>query len=230
MPHVLSERLPTSGAGSLPYSWNPTYPSRVGLLPREGDDADVVWIDVDPCYVYHPMNARDVDGTVVVDLVVHERTFDRDATGPTEGRQHLERWTLDPTRRTCRRERRWDAAVEFPRIDDRFAGRDHDRGWVIGGEGDELFGSLLARVDSHGGEPVVRRFGDGVTLGEFTFVPRSDDAEQGDGAVLGLVTDLAADTTRLAVLDAQSLEDIASVALPQRVPAGFHGNWSAAAR
>ncbi|ALG83732.1 carotenoid oxygenase family protein [Gordonia phthalatica] len=226
MPHAMAERLPRSGAGSLPYSWNPKYPARVGLMPRDGDDADVVWIDVDPCYVYHPLNARDVDGTTVVDLVVHDRTFDRDHTGPSEGRPHLERWTLDPVRRICRRERLWDAAVEFPRIDDRFVGRDHGSGWVVGGEGDELFGSLLARVNADGSEPTTRRFGDGVTLGEFTFVPRSSDAAQGDGVVMGLVTDLAADSTRLAVLDAQTLEDIASVALPQRVPAGFHGNWS----
>lgn len=72
---------------------------------------------------------------------------------------------------------------------------------------------------------MVRRFGADVSLGEFTFVPRSATADQADGALLGLVTDRREDTTRLAVLDARTLEDIASVALPQRVPAGFHGNW-----
>lgn len=226
MPHAMAERMPAGGPGSLPYRWNRNYRPRVGLMPRDGDDADVVWIDVDPCYVYHPVNAHDVDGTVVVDLVVHERTFDADASGPTEGRARLERWTLDPMRRTCRRAPLWDAEVEFPRIDDRFTGRAHEAGWLIGaGAGGDLFGSTLARIPADGREPVTRRFGDHTRLGEFVFVPRRPDAAQGDGAVLGFVTDLAADTTRLAVLDAQTLDDIASVALPQRVPAGFHGNW-----
>ncbi|EGD53877.1 carotenoid oxygenase family protein [Gordonia neofelifaecis] len=224
-PHAIASRLPPGRPGALPYRWDPDYRARVGLMPREGDDADVVWIDVDPCYVYHPLNAHDVVGGVVVDLVVHDRTFDRDRTGPSEGRQHLERWTIDRERRTCRRERLWDAAVEFPRMDDRFTGRAHDSGWLVGSEDGGMFGSLLARVAASGGGPVVRRFADGVTLGEFTFVPRADDAVQGDGAVVGFVTDLAANSTSLAVLDAQTLEDIASVRLPHRVPAGFHGNW-----
>ncbi len=43
--------------------------------------------------------------------------------------------------------------------------------------------------------------------------------------VLGFVTDLAASSTDLRILDAQTLEDVAAVRLPQRVPAGFHGNW-----
>ncbi|KXT58877.1 carotenoid oxygenase [Gordonia sp. QH-12] len=225
MPHLLSERLPRNRAGSLPYSWDPDYRPRVGLMPREGGDADVVWIDVDPCFVYHPMNAHEENGAVVIDLAVHDRTFDRDRTGPTDGGHRMERWTLDPLRRTCRREQLWDAAVEFPRVDDRFVGRAHDCGWVVGDEGGGLFGSLVARMGGRLGGPVVRRFGDGVFAGEFTFVPRSSDAAQGDGAVIGLVTDMANESTRLAVLDAQTLEDIAYVDLPQRVPAGFHGNW-----
>ncbi|TWS23254.1 carotenoid oxygenase [Tsukamurella sputi] len=225
MPGPMAHRLPRTGSGPLPYRWDPAYRPRVGILPREGTDADTVWIDVDPCFVYHPMNAHDVDGRVVVDLVVHERTFDDDRRGPVEDAHHLERWTLDPATRTCKREPLWDASVEFPRIDDRFLTGAHSDGWVVGSENSNLFGGLLGRVPASGAEPVVRRFGADVSLGEFTFVPRSATADQADGALLGLVTDRREDTTRLAVLDARTLEDIASVALPQRVPAGFHGNW-----
>ena len=35
-------------------------------------------------------------------------------------------------------------------------------------------------------------------------------------------------TSDLRVLDAQTLDDIAAVHLPGRVPAGFHGNWAPA--
>ncbi|OTR16284.1 carotenoid oxygenase [Mycobacteroides abscessus] len=29
----------------------------------------------------------------------------------------------------------------------------------------------------------------------------------------------------MAILDAQTLEDVATIKLPRRVPSGFHGNW-----
>jgi carotenoid cleavage dioxygenase len=32
-------------------------------------------------------------------------------------------------------------------------------------------------------------------------------------------------TTDFVVLDAQTLDEVARVSLPQRVPYGFHGNW-----
>ena len=48
---------------ALPYLWDEGYGARVGLLPREGNAEDVVWSEVDPCYVFHPMNAyQDSDG------------------------------------------------------------------------------------------------------------------------------------------------------------------------
>lgn len=40
---------------------------------------------------------------------------------------------------------------------------------------------------------------------------------------MGYVRD--ADHSELAILDAETLETMASVRLPRRVPSGFHGNW-----
>ena len=224
LPHALTGRMPRTGAGALPYRWDPSYPARVGVLPRDGSDADVRWIEVEPCYVYHPLNAFDRGGEVVIDLVVHQRTFDRDLHGPTEGRPALERWTLDPAAGTCRRAARWDREVEFPRGDERVTGRAHRTGWAVVTDGDQLFSGTIVRIGDDGAA-ATRSFGPGTAAGEFVFVPRSATAPEGDGFVMGLVTDLAEGRSRLAVLDAQTLEDVAAVHLPQPVPPGFHGNW-----
>ena len=56
----------------------------------------MVWCDVEPCYVFHPMNVFDEDGAVIVDLVRHPKMFATHLTGPDEGAPVLERWRIDP--------------------------------------------------------------------------------------------------------------------------------------
>src|SRR5438309_2867037 len=51
---VASRVARRAGNGVFPYSWDPTYPARVGVLPRDGEAGDVRWLDVEPCYVFHP--------------------------------------------------------------------------------------------------------------------------------------------------------------------------------
>ncbi|MGH2577152.1 MAG: carotenoid oxygenase family protein, partial [Actinomycetota bacterium] len=50
---------------SLPYRWNPNYPARVGVMPRAGGADDVRWFDIEPCYVFHSLNAYDDGDTIV---------------------------------------------------------------------------------------------------------------------------------------------------------------------
>jgi carotenoid cleavage dioxygenase len=68
-------------------------------------------------------------------------------------------------------------------------------------------------------------FGVGREPGEFVFVPSSPDAAEDDGVVMGFVYDRSTDRSDLVLLDAQTLETVATVHLPARVPHGFHGNW-----
>ncbi|MGH3969158.1 MAG: carotenoid oxygenase family protein, partial [Mycobacterium sp.] len=91
----------TRPAVGLPYAWNPNYPARIGVMPREGSNADVRWFDVEPCYVYHPLNAysetRDGAEILILDVVRYERMFDRDRRGPGDSRPTLDRWTINLT-------------------------------------------------------------------------------------------------------------------------------------
>ena len=68
-------------------------------------------------------------------------------------------------------------------------------------------------------------FGPGREPGEFVFVPSSTDAAEDDGVAMGFVYDRSTDRSDLVLLDAQTLETVATVHLPVRVPHGFHGNW-----
>jgi hypothetical protein len=69
--------------------------------------------------------------------------------------------------------------------------------------------------------------------GEAVFVPRSEapvqgcSAEEDEGYLITYVHDEVAGRSTLNVYDARSMaqEPLAVVALPQRVPYGFHGLW-----
>ena len=85
----------------------------------------------------------------------------------------------------------------------------------------------LVKHDLDAGTREIHEFGAGRHPGEFVFVPRSADAAEDDGWLMGLVVDAAAQTTDLVILDARRFgaEPQAVVRLPHRVPPGFHGNW-----
>ena len=218
-----------SGVRALPYSWDPDYGARVGLLPRTATDGDeTVWCELpELCYVYHPMNSYDLpDGRVVCDVVKHPRMFDTDKNGPFEGIPVLARWTIDPATARVHEEILDDRGQEFPRIDERLIGRKNRFGYGAEfGEGIEHGAALKHDLDLATTE--VHEYGRGRVALEPVFVPRHDDAPEDDGWVMSYVYDAATDSSDVVILNAQDFggEPVAVISLPQRVPFGFHGNW-----
>jgi len=216
-------------AGAFPYIWNPDYGARVGLLPREGSAADVRWLEVPLCYVFHPLNAYElIDGRVVLDVVRHPHIFARDKLGPNEGGPTLDRWILDPMSGKVTEERLDDHGVEFPRHDERRIGKPIRYGYTAA-LGDGLETGALYRHDLVRRTTMVRSEGGGRHFLEPIFVPRTPDAAEDDGWILAYVYDAPSDKSDLVILHAQDFtgSPVATIHLPQRVPFGFHGNWVA---
>jgi carotenoid cleavage dioxygenase len=216
----------------LPYRWNDDYTARVGVMPRNGTGADTTWIEIDPCYVFHPLNAYDDGDDVIIDVVRYDTMFKRDLDGPTDSTQTFDRWTIDTAARKVRSERLDDRPQEFPRADERLATKRHRYGYSLGSVLGELGGGVdrttaVLKHDLEAHTTQERPLGPGRIGGEFVFVPASDDAGEDEGWLLGLVYDSATDRSELLVLDAHDFgaPPVASVKLPVRVPVGFHGNW-----
>jgi carotenoid cleavage dioxygenase-like enzyme len=214
----------------FPAAWAPEHGARLGVMPRQG--GDVTWIDIEPCYVFHTINAVDGDGgTVALDVVRYPTMFDTDTDpygiGGTPPR--LERWTIDPVAGAVAQDVLDDRPQEFPRADPRRLGADHRFAYttaVTHYEHSAQFGTLL-RHDLATGTVTEARLPDGAQAGEGIFVPATDDAAEDDGWVLATVYRPETDTSDLVVLAAQHYEagPIATVHLPFRVPFGFHGTW-----
>ena len=227
IPDPLAARRPKGPSSDrrFPYSWDPKYPARIGVMPREGGNRDVRWFDVEPCYVFHPMNAYEADdASIVLDVIRHPKMFDTNRLGPDEGPPTLERWTVDLADGKVRESRIDDRPQEFPRVDERRVGKRHRYGYAPY-VGDSDGGDTLFKHDFVGGASAAHSFGADKIVGEFVFQPSSPEAAEDDGVLMGFVYDRRTDRSELAFLDAQTLEEVASIVLPHRVPSGFHGNW-----
>ena len=218
--------------GQFPYWWHPESGARVGLLPREGNAEDIRWCEVEPCYVFHPLNAYDAaDGTVVLDVVRHPSMFARDARGPNDDPATLYRWVLDPATGRTQETPLDDRGQEFPRHDERRLGKPYRYGYTatlaFGDAGTGVAPGLL-KHDLETGGSAFHQEGPERYFMEPVFVPASDDAGEDEGWVMAYLYDAREDRSDVVILDARDFDGgpVATVHLPRRVPYGFHGNWA----
>ena len=231
-----------SAGRELPYTWNPAHQARVGLLPRDGSAADIRWLEINPCWVFHTLNAYDDGPRVVVDLCQYPDLFDVATLWDGHGPATLDRWIIDPAAGQVKQQILNDRTQEFPRVDDRVISRPHRYGYsaMIGAVGraispltgdfaDEAFTNALLKHDLAHGTVEVHDFGRDATAGEAVFAPAAPGAAEDDGYVLAFVHNPDRGATDLVILAAQnfSAEPVARIHLPARIPLGFHGSWIA---
>lgn len=231
----------------LPYVWNPAHQARVGLLPRDGSTRSpwrsaagpVRWIETEPCWVFHCLNAYDDGGQVVADVCQYDQDFDASTLWAAHGSVTLNRWIIDPAAGKVTQQRLHDRWQEFPRVDDRVVSRPHRYGYsaVIGevnraitGAGDftdDAFTNAILRHDLAHGTAEAHDFGRDATAGEAVFAPSAPDAAEDDGYVIAFVHNPDRGASDLVILAAQDFtgQPVARVHLPARIPLGFHGSW-----
>ncbi|HWC84554.1 MAG TPA: carotenoid oxygenase family protein [Pseudonocardiaceae bacterium] len=218
--------LPTARTGAgMPFLWEPEYGARVGVLRRDDPFGMVRWFEIDPCYVFHTLNAHEEDDgkTLVLHVIRHDSLGDEVGLG--QGASTLWRWQVDLTTGTVREQQLDDRDTEFPRIDDRLAGLPTRYGHATSvREGN----GAIHRYDLTTGSVASHDFGPARKPGEASFVP-TDDQPGGAGWLMSFVHDATTDRSDLVILDAQDVAaaPVATVHLPRRVPNGFHGNWMA---
>ncbi len=227
-PVIFDLEMAVAGEG-MPFRWDPSYGARIGVLPLGGPTSEARWIEVDPAYVFHGINAHRSGDDVIVDVSQFATMFDGGVLGQ-EGAIH--RWTVGTggAGLTFRDDvLEGDHPMELPTRDPRRVGREHRYGWLVESPPDEntvRFGGLY-RLDVTTGETQHWDAGPGRAANEGLFVPNPDGSDEDDGWLLTYVYDAATDRSELAVLDAADVGagPLGTVALPVRVPHGFHAAW-----
>lgn len=208
----------------IPIRWSDDYGARLGVMPRNGSNKDVVWYDIDPCYVYHPMNAYEDGDTIVIDV---SRLAHSMKAGAPEVPPVLHRWTIDLKTGKVSESQLDDRAIDFPRVPDRLVGQPYRYGYCAEFGAGLPTASAFRKYDLKTGASSAHELRDGRAGGEPVFAPAAGASAEDDGYLLSFVYDPAENKSELVIIDASAMEKgpVARIHLPTRVPAGFHGSW-----
>jgi carotenoid cleavage dioxygenase len=210
--------------------WRPAMGTRIGLIALDG--STTTWVDADPFFVFHFANGHERGGRIVIDYVRH------DGFGPGYGGARpkpptLHRLSLDLATRRVDDTETTGLPVEFPRINDAREALPNRFVFLptlsetlrLPDPPSATFNTML-KVDSETGAVARHDFGNQIA-GEAVFVPRRRVEAEDDGYLAVFTYDPVNRTSDFVLLDAAHIEadPVAVVRLPQRVPAGLHGNW-----
>ena len=224
-----------SATNRSPYKHDLDAPTRFGVLPRHPHQGErPTWFEASSCFAYHSANAfESEDGryiTIVACVSPH-----MNLGGLASTMYRFKRFTIDLERKDGQVDQEEDLAVgmdaEFPTVDPRLVGRRCRYVYAAKfaeAPGEQTTASFdgVVKLDLETGDTTTHTFVGGGLGGEVAFAPYGKEEE--DGVLLTFVFDPATNTSSVYVIDARTMNCVATVGLPERVPFGFHSTWAAA--
>jgi len=240
--------LPAMKQGRVHFSWDPSLPTWLGVMRRDGDGSDLRWFKGPERCATHTMGCFSDGERIYIDVDMGLKNqfpffpnkdgtpFDAEAA---KGR--ITRLSVDLARGS---RPGYEMEVLYPntgvlsRQDDRYHTVPYSVGFLrcldeaqpldprLGGAPMRPL-NTWARFD-HPAKRVQSYFGGAdVGLEECCFVPRSARAPEGDGYLLGVAQRQLENRSELLVLDAQRLAEgpLARVLMPFRIFGQIHGWW-----
>ncbi|MDQ0456767.1 carotenoid oxygenase family protein [Rhizobium paknamense] len=234
--------------GGKHFQWQPGLDQLFGVMRRDGDGRDVRWFTAPNGFQGHTLNAFDDRDRIYIDMPVTSGNIfyffpqaDGTVPPPETLSSNMMRVTIDMTSSSSGLEMTalTRFACEFPRSDDRYMGQPYNHGFMLAmdptkpydeariGPRPFQFFNQLAHLNVVTGKTKTWFADDQSCFQEPIFVPKSADAPEGEGYVIGLCNQLAERSTDLLVLDAQHIDEgpIATIKLPMRLRMSLHGNW-----
>ena len=235
--------------GQVHFAWDSTLPSWFGVLERGGDGKDVRWFKGPERCATHVMGAFSDGNKIYVDMDMalknqfpffpnlHGEPFDPKSAAGTVHRLSVD--LSDKTPRDYGMEELYPQSGALPRQDDRYQTIPYKIGFMPTTDPTKPVNPKLGNVAFRPTNSYTmfdhstrktREFwvGDASSLQECCFVPRSNDAAEGDGYLVGVANRLLeGGRSDLIIVDTAHLEDgpVATVKLPFRTYSQVHGWW-----
>jgi carotenoid cleavage dioxygenase len=228
--------------GGIHWSWDGTRPTYFGFMRRGGDGRDIRWLQGPTRSATHVLGAFDDAEKLIVDVEMSmSNPFpfmpmrDGSPWDPIAGSSHITRLTVDlagPKPTAFGIEQMYPHVGGLPRQDDRYHTMPYRIGFLPCPDplvpDPRAAGACYARFDHQSRTATIYNAGLECSLAECCFAPRSANAPEGAGYLLGTATRLQeGGRTDLLILDAEHLADgpVATVQLPMRAVGQIHGWW-----
>jgi len=236
-------------AGGPHFVYDGDMPQVFGVMPRYGDASQVRWFEAPPAFPGHTINAFEEDGKIVFDLLEADGNgfapvvASKDGEIPPPGSvttRHV-RWRIDyETGETELTQREVIAVVngEGPHIDARRDLKPYRHLFVptldraklatdVNGRPYPVMFNQLTHFDLADGSRDDWYPGPGATFQDPVYLPKSDDAEEGDGYLIATLNWPMEKRSELVILDTADLGrgPLCRLRLPVRMRLGIHSTW-----
>lgn len=237
LPLIYDIEVMVQAGRALP-SFRKDLPSRFGIIPRFGNANEVRWFEAEPCYIYHTINCWEEGDEIVMDCCVNfnptpQQKLPPNAT-PAEKlnaylrlNAYLHRYRFNLKTGETKEYRLDDLEREFPLMNSQYLGRKSKYAYNQRLElSESLRFDAIVKYDTEKGTSQTYEYGKNKFGSESPFIPKENAKSEDDGYVISFVTDAAEGTSEVVIVDAQNMEALARIELPQRVPLGFHACWA----
>lgn len=220
------------GEAKSPMVFDPDYKMRWGVIKRDHQAGDPIrWFTTDqPGHLWHTVNGweekRDDGGTDIVMFAPVFRSYPSNIPihNPQEPHSQFNKWRLNLESFEVTEDRvLLDYFYERPSFNTQYVGKKNRYAYLLDEQKEGMMAKGVLKYDMVEEKEVKY-----VDYGEFyggeaLFVPKENAVEEDDGYLLDLL--MTADRAELLILDAATMEELARLELPQRVPFGVHSCW-----